>query len=157
MGIEVTPTVIAPDQDPLQIAEESLAGLTPAAIGTDVAFDFERGEIVLSGTAGQLQVTRGNKTIAQWIMSALSTDRGRMTMYPAWFGSGISDAIASGMVDTSLIEREINETVSAHDRVRGVTDVVAERDVAHPETVYVSFTAVMDNGDRIRFGKVPLG
>ena len=100
---------------------------------------------------------RGNRTVAQWIMSALSVERGRMSMYPAFFGSGISDAIAGGTIDEGLIAREINDTIVQHDRVSQVSDILIEQSTTDAETVYASFTVYLNTGDRIRFGKVPVG
>ena len=122
-------------------------------VGTDIAFDFTRGEI--SSSVGDILLVRGTSTVAQWVLGSLLTERGSVPSMPATYGSRIKSRIGQ-MTDVAELTSIVSESASAHDRVDSVLNVEAERSPTNAEVSMISFTLLMDWGERITFRKVPI-
>ena len=138
---------------PFQVDAQDLSPGALRPVGTDLAFDFETGELFSS--QGDIGIVRGTRTVAQWVIGSLLTERGYVGYYPLDYGSNIKSRIGA-MLNEEDLEVLIRDAVRGHDRIQGVGEVEIDRS-SNPEVVTVSFVVYLDWGERIVFRKVNLG
>ena len=139
--------------NPFQIDQTLVSRPALRPVGTDIAFNFETGEVVSS--SGDLQTVSGMRTVAQWVMGALLTEQGSVPSFPANYGSQVKTRIGA-MRDENELQQIVVRAATQHNRVSSVSNFTVDRSSGDPETTTVAFTVNLDWGESITFRKVNL-
>lgn len=99
--------------------------------GNSWQFDYANNRFFTRGDSNQVATTTDRSSFAQWVMSALHTERLTAYVCTDRFGVEFEKITRSGMRSTmasGLIMQAIDEALQSHDRYVGISDFTAAED-----------------------------
>jgi len=123
------------------------------SLGRSWQFDFNARRFVRGRARSPLPIT-GVAQLRQWIEKTLYTERGALPIHSDDYGLEGADALI-GQPFTSgasaLLRIRVEEAMLFHPKIIGVENFDAQVSHDDDETIMVSFTVQLDNGDLVAF------
>jgi hypothetical protein len=138
-------------QDDLLVQTEPIV----YTLGRSWLFDFGQSRFVTDRTRARapMRVT-GIPQLQNWVEKAIYTPRGALGIYPDDYGMEDPDGIIGSPFTAAAaasLKRRVEEAVTFHPKITGISDFEAGVPEDDDEAVDVSFTLVLDNDDVVPF------
>lgn len=128
--------------------EDEISGFVPESFGFTWAFDFEKGDLMLSDQ-GRASVRSGVDAVREWCQHVLLTQRGQSPIIDPNVGTTLEELIGARTKSPYVIARikqEVIQALELHDRIDSVkvTNVATEGTSA-----FVTVAITLDTGEEI--------
>ena len=119
----------------------------PEPYGIDLAFDFVTGDLITT-VSGDVKYANEDRSLDQWISTALVTPQGGDYIFSDFFGSRLGNIIGVDYIDTYDVDVMLSEAILQHERLTDVIDIEIQYDEVDVK-YYVSFKVIRDDSSEI--------